>query len=91
MADSTVTPSSTRQQRGRGATMCRKLDKVRHTGIKLKIRFNQTTWNCFGPDSKLFKTYLAFLARSNCSILKDEWKEIGKDVKNKIWEDLEVF
>ncbi|KAK2375798.1 hypothetical protein QL285_076664 [Trifolium repens] len=91
MADSTVTPSSTRQQRGRGATMCRKLDKVRHTGIKLKIRFNQITWNCFGPDSKLFKTYLAFLARSNCSILKDECKEIGKDVKDKIWEDLESY
>ncbi|KAK2444970.1 hypothetical protein QL285_015953 [Trifolium repens] len=91
MADSTVTPSSTRLQRGRGVTMCRKLDKVRHTGIKLKIQFNQTTWNCFGPDSKLFKTYLVFLARSNCSILKDEWKEIGKDVKDKIWEDLESY
>ncbi|KAK2357452.1 hypothetical protein QL285_094718 [Trifolium repens] len=31
MADSTVTPSSTKKPRGRGVTMCRKLAKVRHT------------------------------------------------------------
>jgi hypothetical protein len=53
MADSTVTPSSTKKPRGRGVTMCRKLAKVRHTGIKIKIQFDQTIWNCFGPDSKL--------------------------------------
>ncbi|KAK2402718.1 hypothetical protein QL285_052213 [Trifolium repens] len=57
MADSTVTPSSPIQPRGRGVTMMRKLTKVRHTGIKIKIQFNQTTWNCFGPDAKTFRRH----------------------------------
>jgi hypothetical protein len=91
MADSTVTPSSPIQPRGRGVTMMRKLTKVRQTGIKIKIQFNQTTWNCFGPDAKTFRSYVGFLARSYCSILKDEWKEIDKDTRDKLWEDLQVF
>jgi hypothetical protein len=40
MADSTVTPSSTKKPRGRGVTMMRKLTKVCHTGIKIKNQFN---------------------------------------------------
>ncbi|WJX67765.1 hypothetical protein P8452_52204 [Trifolium repens] len=33
----------------------------------------------------------AFFNPTTKSILKDEWKEIGKDVKDKIWEDLESY
>jgi hypothetical protein len=56
--------------------MMRKLTKVRQTGIKMNLQF---------------KCYFGFLAWSYCSILKDEWKDIDKDVKDKIWDDLKVF
>ncbi|KAK2396194.1 hypothetical protein QL285_057859 [Trifolium repens] len=37
------------------------------------------------------ETYLGFLARSNCSILKNELKEIDKVTRNNIWKDLESY
>jgi hypothetical protein len=57
----------------------------------MNLQFDQTTWNCSGPGAKTFKSYFGFLAWSYCSILKDEWKDIEKDVKDKIWDDLKVF
>jgi hypothetical protein len=53
MADLTVMPSSSKK-RGRGVTMMRKLTKVRQTGIKMNLQFDQTTWNCGGPGAKTF-------------------------------------
>jgi hypothetical protein len=71
--------------------MMRHLTKVHQSGDLLTVKFDTKTWNCSGAYSKTFKSYLSFLARSSCSILKDEWKDVDKKEKDKMWSDLEVF
>ncbi|PNX57129.1 hypothetical protein L195_g050244, partial [Trifolium pratense] len=91
MADSTVTASSSQKHVGRGATMMRKLTKVHQSGQRLTVKFDPVTWNVSGAHATTFKSYLAYLARSCCSILKHEWKEVDEEEKTKLWTDLESY
>ncbi|CAJ2662314.1 unnamed protein product [Trifolium pratense] len=91
MADSTVTASSSQKKRGRGATMMRKLTKVHQSGQLLSVTFDPKTWNPTGAHAKTFKSYLSYLARSSCSILKDEWKDVDINEKDKMLSDLQSY
>lgn len=101
MADSTNTPLSSsgpnhsssedKKRMVRGCTKMLKIAKVRKTGVKLKIEFDPQTGDCIGENSNEFRSYAAYLARSTCSILIDEWRLVDVDSKNSIWDDLKVL
>jgi hypothetical protein len=92
MADSTDIPSSSSEpkKRVRGCTALKKINKVRTTGVKLKVEFDSKTGKCYGENSATFKSYVAFLARSTCSILIDDWPHVDESSKDSIWHDLKV-
>lgn len=54
----------------------KKINKVRTTGVKIKVEFDSKTGKCYGENSATFKSYAAFLARSTCSILIDDWPHV---------------
>lgn len=94
MADSSNIPtssSSSQQRKVRGATKMNKITKVLKTGEKIKLNFNLQTGNCYGENAADFKSYAAFLVRSKCSILIDEWPKVDKNIKDAIWVDLQVL
>ncbi|XP_057452627.1 uncharacterized protein LOC130744462 [Lotus japonicus] len=100
MADSTNTPLSSsgpnhsssedKKRMVRGCTKMLKIAKVRKTSVKLKIEFDPQTGDCIGENSNEFRSYAAYLARSTCSILIDEWRLVDVDSKNSIWDDLKL-
>ncbi|WP_338309912.1 hypothetical protein, partial [Bradyrhizobium sp. TM233] len=65
----------------RGCTKMLKIAKVRKTGVNLKIEFDPQTGDCIGENSNEFRSYAAYLARSTCSILIDEWRLVDVDSK----------
>lgn len=71
--------------------MMTKITKVRQTGVKLKIEFDPETKKCYGENSSVFRSYATLLARSFCSILKDEWRQVDEHIKDSIWTDLKVL
>ena len=94
MADSGDIPHSSsdpKKRMVRGCTKMTKITKVRKTGVKLKIEFDPYTGKCYGENAAEFVSYAAFLARSTCSILIDEWRLVDEDTKNSIWDDLKVL
>ena len=96
MGDSTDNPSSSsnpKKRRVRGPTLMAKIDKVHQTGEKIKVEFDPRTHECtgVGKNATNFKSYIASLARQNCSILKNEWKDVDDAIKEAIWVDVKVF
>lgn len=94
MADSTNFPPSSSElpkRNVRGATKMKKMTKVLKSGVKPLVNFNPETGRCYGPNSAEFKSYAAYLARSKCSILIDEWKQVDASTKDAIWVDLHVL
>ncbi|KAK2390396.1 hypothetical protein QL285_063942 [Trifolium repens] len=96
MDDSTDVPSSSSQPKStrvRGSTMMAQITKVRQTGIKIVVEFDPRTHACIGDrkNAATFRSYVAFLARSKCSLLKDEWKDINSKIKDAIWIDIKGY
>ncbi|KAK2386412.1 hypothetical protein QL285_060314 [Trifolium repens] len=96
MDDSTDAPSSSSQPKStrvRGPTMMAQITKVRQTGIKIAVEFDPRTHACIGDrkNAATFRSYVAFLARSKCSLLKDEWKDINSKIKDAIWIDVKGY
>ncbi|KAK2397122.1 hypothetical protein QL285_058735 [Trifolium repens] len=96
MDDSTDVHSSSSQPRStrvRGPTMMAQITKVRQTGVKIAVEFHPRTHACIGDrkNAATFRSYVAFLARTKCSILKDEWKDINSKIKDAIWIDVKGY
>lgn len=65
--------------------------KVYNSTEKLSIEFNDKIWTCYGTNSSLFKSYVAFLERRKLIILIDDWTQISIDLKESIWIYVHVF
>ena len=57
MADSTdintSASSMSKSRKVRGATMLRRIEKARQSGIKIKVEFNPRTQACIGSEKKI--------------------------------------
>ena len=96
MGDSTDNPSSSsnpKKRRVRGPTLMAKIDKVHQTGEKINVEFDPRTYECtgVGKNATNFKSYIAYLPQKNCSILKNDWKDVDDSIKEAIWVDVKVF
>jgi hypothetical protein len=94
MADSTnilLSSSEIPKRNVRGATKMKNMTKVLKSGVKPMVNFNLETGRCYGPNSAEFRSYAAFLARSKCSILIDDWRAVDASTKDAIWVDLQVL
>lgn len=65
-----------------------KLTKVCKSGVRLLIEFSVVYAILDGPQSLLFKSYVAFLEHSKVNILLDDWKNVTNEVKKSIWTDV---
>ena len=99
MADSTNStdvPSSSSPsvpKNVRGPAMMTALMKVHQTGEKIPVEFDERTGECLGVKDHVcwFRSYAALVARQKCSILLNEWSEVGEDIKDAIWTELKVI
>ncbi|KAK2364803.1 hypothetical protein QL285_089634 [Trifolium repens] len=99
MADSTNStdvPSSSSPsvpKNVRGPTMMTAIMKVRQTGEKIPVEFDERTGECLGVKDHVcwFRSYAALVARQKCSILLNEWSEVGEDIKDAIWTELKNY
>ena len=75
----------------RGSTKLRSL-VARHgeqQASRVHVEFDDDL-NLLGPDGDKFISYVGFLGRSKVSILIPTWREVSKDTKAMIWEQLLV-
>ena len=70
--DNTSSSSNPKKSRVRYPTLMEKIDKVHQTSEKIKVEIDPRTHECtgVGKNPTNFKSYIASLARKNCSILK---------------------
>lgn len=59
-----------------GATIIAKLTKVHNIGVKLPIELDHKTWNCFGKNVSLYRSYATYNSRGKAGILRDNWGRV---------------
>ena len=73
----------------RGRTMMHCLSIQRTKGIKKDVTFNQHG-QPIGETAKKMQSYIGVLVREKVKITYDNWKEVPNDVKDSIWEAVNV-
>ncbi|XP_004487156.1 uncharacterized protein [Cicer arietinum] len=74
------------QKNVRRATLLKEfLALNRIAGQRISVEFDQSTGMPSGENKTKFKSHVAFLGRSEVSILIDEWDSVDENVKNQIW------
>ena len=78
---------STRTSRGR--THLEKLSVQRGQGIKKEVQFD-SKGRPIGKEAAELQSYVGVLAREKVRITYDSWKKVPGDVKENIWEAVNV-
>lgn len=80
------------QKNVRRATLLKEfLALNRIAGQRISVEFDQSTGMPSGENKTKFKSHVAFLGRSEVSILIDEWDSVDENVKNQIWATILVI
>ena len=82
-------PSNQPIRRGRRATRLRDVSLSRSVGEKIPIQFDQY-WKPIGPNASRYRSFVGLLARNKPSILIEEWRNVDKNVKQHIWDTIQV-
>lgn len=82
-------PSHQPRRRGRTATRLRDVSLSRSAGERIPIQFDQY-WKPIGPNASRFRSFVGLLARNKPSILIEEWRNVDKNVKQHIWDTIQV-
>ena len=88
----TQTNATQSKRSQRGVTMMPQFTSVRNSsGEKILIEFDSFYRVVDCEHYSTFKSYVAFLGRSNVSILINDWKQVDENVKESIWTDVKVL
>lgn len=75
------------KKKKRGPTTCKKFKKK--ASKTNSIEFDELS-RPIGKYSDVFVNYIGVLARAHVDINIVNWKRVGEDLKNTIWEDVKV-
>lgn len=73
----------------RGKVILHGLQKRRCEGIRNSVSFN-TLGQPYGPVAAEMQSYIGMLARTEVKITYKTWKQVPKNVKDAIWEHVNV-
>ena len=84
--------STSPHKRVRRATRLPNLIRNRNAGQKESIEIDESSGKPRGTNKQKaqFNSFVALLARSKVSILKNSWDEVEDSVKEQIWQSIQV-
>lgn len=85
-----TTVESVRSFQKRGVTVMNNVILKKARGKKIKVCCNPHG-TPFGPTRKTLQSYIGTLARTMVPIDVSTWPNVDKDLKERIWEDVEVI
>ena len=92
-AGTITTAESTKSTRSRGKRSIICMYKVvvkKAMGKKFKVTYN-SSGNPNGPERHTLQSYIGMLARTMVPININSWPEVDSDLKDRIWEDIQVM
>lgn len=85
----TMDTTSSGVKRKRGITSMHRIVKNKNTGKKLVVEYTPKG-KPYGKVASELASYIGVLARTTVPISVESWPKVEKDLKNKIWESVEV-
>lgn len=73
----------------RKGTMMSRISRLRALGLTLHVEFTPNG-EAIGPNGSMFRSYLGVLTRSKIPITYKKWKDVPDELKDLIWDDVEV-
>lgn len=74
----------------RGITQMHHVIVKKALGRKVQVQYN-THGVTVGQARQTLASYIGVKARTTVPIIEESWPKVDKDLKKKIWEDVEVF
>ncbi|KAL5547332.1 hypothetical protein UlMin_007019, partial [Ulmus minor] len=88
-SETNVGASVYKRRRVRGATYMPRVLKKRLLGERVKVVFN-SRGQPVGENGVELQSYIGVLARQTIPLTFREWREVPKELKEKIWEEIQV-
>jgi hypothetical protein len=73
----------------RKGTMMSRISKLRALGQTIHVEF-MANGEAIGENGSMFRSYLGVLTRSKILITFKNWKNVPDELKDLIWDDVEV-
>lgn len=78
-----------RQTARRGLTTMRELARIRNTGERLVIQYNNQG-QAVGENANKMQSYIGVCVRQQIPLIYNNWKEVPQELKDKIFDCVEV-
>lgn len=71
--------------------MYTKVKKAQETGVRYPVTVGSTTDKAYGEHADDFMGHIALQGKSKVNTLIDSWDDVEEELKDAIWEDVQVF